>query len=197
LIGSKWRSTMQRRSRDGTSSGRTRDGRPHMLNPLKRHERNRSIVTRFNSCALLLCSRGSTIVTMFLRASLPLRSRLFCGFYMRPPVSWTTWRRPITWHRRCMVDLHWLPIGLKQRVDYNVLPRSQRIHWSCPCWPIRYADRLCRLPIIFQAADIIQRWLCHPKDMTEAWRKGVCCLCPSRMETSSAWTQENQMHYNF
>jgi len=51
-----------------------------------------------------------------------------------------------------LVDLHWLPI--KQRVDYiTLLPRSQRTHWSCPCLPIRYADRLCA--IIFQAADII------------------------------------------
>jgi len=55
--------------------------------------------SRFNSCALL-CSRGSTIATVFLWASRPLRSCLFSGFYMRPPVSWPTWRHLITWHRR-------------------------------------------------------------------------------------------------
>jgi len=47
-----------------------------------------------------VCSRGSTIVTVFLLASLPLHSCLFNRFYMRPPDLWTTWRRPITWHRR-------------------------------------------------------------------------------------------------
>jgi len=37
-------------------------------------------ISRFNSCALL-CSRGLTIVTVFLRATRPLRSHFFSGFY--------------------------------------------------------------------------------------------------------------------
>ena len=60
-------------------------------------------MSRFNSCAPL-CSRGLTIATVFTRASRLLHSHLFSAFYMRPPVLWTTWRRPITWHRRWWIS---------------------------------------------------------------------------------------------
>jgi len=145
-------------------------------------------MSRFNLFALL-CSRGSTIVTVFLRASRPLHSRLFNGFYKRPPVSWTTWRRPITWHRCWWIFTGCLSSSASTKNCFATITTYPLVT-PLLTYPI-YADRLCRRPIIFQAADIIQRWLCHPEDEAETWRKGVRCLCPSRMEQTSAWTQEN------
>jgi len=73
-------------------------------------------ISRFNSCALL-CSRGSTIVTVFLRASrsstlapvqrvLHAAARLVNDLKTSDHVTST------------LVDLHWMPI--KQRVDYKL-----------------------------------------------------------------------------
>jgi len=83
-----------------------------------------------------------------------------------------------------LVDLHWLSI--KQHVKYKLCCHDHNV--SIGHAPAYLSDKLtaCAYVPSFSRMRTSSSGDYDPEDEAEDWRKGVRCLCPSRMEQASA-----------